>query len=148
MVFQLKHKFIVLISFLAFLYILAAGVYSAAENRSLGDGMWWAFMTFTTVGYGDQFPETVSGRISGILLVAAAVFLVVPTITAMVATRIIGNRDAFTHEEQEEVKGLLREIAKKHGIPAAGGRPVLLDNRVYNFDGGGRLSSEQTGWRK
>ena len=148
MVFQLKHKFIVLISFLAFLYILAAGVYSAAENRSIGDGMWWAFMTFTTVGYGDQFPETAYGRISGILLVAAAVFLVVPTITAMVATRIIGNRDAFTHEEQEEVKGLLREIAKKHGILNAGGRPVLLDNRVYNFDGGGRLSSEQTGWRK
>ena len=95
-------------------------------------------MTFTTVGYGDQFPETVSGRISGILLVAAAVFLVVPTITAMVATRIIGNRDAFTHEEQEEVKGLLREIAKKHGIPAAAAaqRPVLLDNRVQRHSTG------------
>ena len=130
---HIKHKIAVLISTLMILYIFSAFVYSAAEGRRFGDGLWWAFMTFTTVGYGDQFPETIYGRISGILLVAAAVFVVVPTITAMVATKIIGDHDAFTHEEQEEVKELLRGLAKKHGILPDSARPVLLDNRVRNY---------------
>lgn len=124
----LKHKVFGLLGGLGFLYFLSAFVYGAAEGKTFGDGLWWAFMTFTTVGYGDQFPETLPGRIFGILLVAAAVFVVLPTITAVIATKILGNKDEFTHEEQEEVKGLLREIAKKQGIIAP--RPVLLDNRV------------------
>lgn len=129
---HIKHKVLALVGTLTILCIFSAFVYSAAEARTFGDGLWWAFMTFTTVGYGDQFPETIYGKISGILLVAAAVFVVVPSITAVVATKILGNHDVFTHEEQEEVKELLRGIAKKQGIlnDARPARPILLDNRT------------------
>lgn len=112
----IKHKVLTLIASLTIIYFLSSAIYSVFEDHGFGDSMWWAFMTFTTVGYGDQFPTTLVGRFSGILLVAAAVFVVLPTITAVIATRIIGNKDEFTHEEQEEVKHLLREIAKKQGI--------------------------------
>ena len=67
-------------------------------------------MTFTTVGYGDQYPTTMAGRAAGIVLVSSAVFVIMPTITALIATRLLHDRNEFTHEEQEEIKTLLHAI--------------------------------------
>jgi voltage-gated potassium channel len=53
---------------------LAAGVLMTVTDHerypSIGSGLWWAVQTTTTVGYGDNVPESVAGR-----LVAAAVML-------------------------------------------------------------------------
>lgn len=64
----------------------------------------------TTVGYGDEYPHSVLGRLSGIVLVVTAVFVIVPTLTAYIASRFIVDGDKWTHDEQEEVKDNLREI--------------------------------------
>lgn len=91
-------------------YTVAVGAYMICDARGLPDACWWAFMTFTTVGYGDQYPTSVCGRIAGIALVMTAVFVVVPTITAFIASTMIVDNDAWTHDEQEEVKMLLHKI--------------------------------------
>ncbi|WP_010176039.1 potassium channel family protein [Bacillus coahuilensis] len=36
---------------------------------TIGDGLWWAIITASTVGYGDYFPITWSGRIIAVLLI-------------------------------------------------------------------------------
>lgn len=41
-----------------------------AEFGSVLDGLWWAVITLTTVGYGDVYPETAAGR----LLATVAMF--------------------------------------------------------------------------
>ena len=98
---------------LAGVYTFAVCSYVLEEHHSIGDAVWWAFMTFTTVGYGDQYPHTFMGRLAGMILVFTAVFVVVPSITAIISSRIIGDDNLFTHEEQEEVKALLHEINRK-----------------------------------
>lgn len=105
-----RKKLIYISGALAGVYVLAASAYVIAEKHSFGDSLWWAFMTFTTVGYGDQYPTSIIGRLAGAGLVFTAVFIAVPTITAIVSSRIMGNEHEFTHDEQEEVKFLLRRI--------------------------------------
>ena len=40
---------------------------------SLGDGLWLAFTTAATVGYGDTYPVTDAGRFVGVILMIAGV---------------------------------------------------------------------------
>lgn len=43
--------------------------------KTAEDAIWWAFVTITTVGYGDRFPVTTEGRIIAALLMTAGVGL-------------------------------------------------------------------------
>lgn len=53
--------------------------------RTLGDAMWWAVSTLTTVGYGDVVPKTALGRMMAVLLMLTGIALV-GTVTAAVAS--------------------------------------------------------------
>lgn len=47
--------------------LLISGIDPAFETPM--DGLWWAWVTVTTVGYGDLVPQTTEGRIFGALLI-------------------------------------------------------------------------------
>ncbi|KUJ62274.1 ion transporter [Flavobacteriaceae bacterium CRH] len=53
--------------------------------RTAEDAIWWAYVTITTVGYGDKFPVTTEGRIIAAILMTAGVGLF-GTFTAYVAS--------------------------------------------------------------
>ncbi len=40
-----------------------------------GDALWWGYVTATTVGYGDQYPVTLGGRIVGVMMLTVGVAL-------------------------------------------------------------------------
>ena len=78
--------------------------------------LWWAVVTASTVGYGDAYPETTAGRGVAVVLIVAMVTLILPMITALFTAKLVVDRDAFTHEEQEEIKQTLALIAQKLDI--------------------------------
>lgn len=59
-----------------------------ANITSLGDALWWACATVTTVGYGDRFPVTTEGRMVAVVLMLAGIGLV-GSVTAAVASWIL-----------------------------------------------------------
>ncbi len=52
--------------------------------KNFGDGLWWAITTVTTVGYGDRFPITSTGRVLAVCLMLVGISLM-GVITASVA---------------------------------------------------------------
>jgi voltage-gated potassium channel len=105
-----------LLTLFALLFLfLESGLYALFEEKNFVDSLWWALITATTVGYGDSYPNTTGGRFVAVTLVLGMILFLIPMITASIASKLIVNRDAFTHEEQEEMKLMLMEINKKLG---------------------------------
>lgn len=105
-----------LLTIFSLIFLFAeSGIYALFEKKDFLDSLWWALITATTVGYGDSYPSTTGGRFVAVTLVLGMILFLIPMITASIASKLIVNRDAFTHEEQEEMKQLLSEI-RRHQI--------------------------------
>ena len=90
---------------------------SEPDVRDLGDGIWWALVTITTVGYGDITPVTTLGRVVASSLMLLGLGLIA-TITAIVSAKFIQNFvDHHTNddvlEKLEELQLELDDIKKK-----------------------------------
>jgi hypothetical protein len=90
--------------------VLSTVVYSIVEHETLFNSLWWACITSLTIGYGDISPHTVLGKVLTILLGHFWIFVIIPCIIANMITKVIVDRDIFTHEEQEQIKDDLIEI--------------------------------------
>jgi voltage-gated potassium channel len=70
------------------------------EFTTLGQGLWWAVQTVTTVGYGDHVPSSPAGR-----LVAAVVMLVGLAFLAVITAAITSAFVARATEERTRRAG-------------------------------------------
>lgn len=84
---SIKNELIVFgIIDLGFIYTAAVLVYHAEHGalndsfKTMGDSLWWAVVTFTTIGYGDIYPITPIGRfITGLLSLVGLSVVAIPT---------------------------------------------------------------------
>ena len=86
---------------------------SEPQVKTFGDGIWWALVTITTVGYGDITPLTTLGRVVAGLLMLLGLGLIA-TITAIVSAKFIQNYvDGHTNDDVlEKLEELETEIEK------------------------------------
>lgn len=89
---------------------LCAGIISVVEEMSYGDALWYSNVTSLTIGYGDISAKTTAGRIAIMFFAHFWVFGIAPLIVVNILDRVIKDRNEFTHEEQEELKTMLRCI--------------------------------------
>ena len=104
---------------LCLLILLIGGVgFWALEPgiNTLQDGLWLAFTTAATVGYGDTVPQTHMGRVFAVVVVLLGL-AVLSLVTASLAALFV-EREVEADERQIEVD-LLREIrALRHQVNA------------------------------
>jgi len=85
----------------------------AGNIKNFGDAMWWAFVTMTTVGYGDFHPVTGAGRLVAAGLMVAGITLI-GVVTGTLASWIVERVSAETHRaaSADQVEDLRAEIAE------------------------------------
>ena len=98
------------------LAIIAFGyIFYIAEPdiKTFGDGIWWALVTVTTVGYGDITPATTLGRFVAGTLMFFGLGLIA-TVTAIVSAKFVQNYvDHHTNDDVlEKLEELESEIEK------------------------------------
>jgi voltage-gated potassium channel len=83
-----------------------------ANIKNFGDALWWAFVTITTVGYGDFSPVTDAGRlIAGGLMLGGIALLGV--VTATLASWIVERVSEQEEDVQAATRGEIRELSRQ-----------------------------------
>jgi voltage-gated potassium channel len=90
-----------------------------ATINSFGKALWWSITTVTTVGYGDVYPVTNTGRVIAVLLMIGGISLV-GVVTAALASWIIERvaeeetaSQVATAAHIDELRSEIRELAQE-----------------------------------
>jgi voltage-gated potassium channel Kch len=108
----------------ALLVFVTGAVVSVVDTKdfpNVGDGVWWAIVTVTTVGYGDFVPHSVSGRIvASIVMIVGIGFISV--LTATIASTFVASDHADT-DSSADILAALTRIEERLERLEAGGTP-------------------------
>jgi voltage-gated potassium channel len=125
---QHRAQYAAFITVLAAFLVLTVGsiVVLAAESLSPdanittgGDALWWAFVTITTVGYGDFYPKTTVGRIGAAFVMVMGIGII-GSLASIMASLLVSPSPAATDDDdagdapadlERELVGLRGELA-------------------------------------
>jgi voltage-gated potassium channel len=101
------------------IFIAALAVLDAEQGLgdidTFGDAVWWAFVTITTVGYGDFTPVTFTGRIVAVGLMIGGIALigvVTATLASWIVERVSLQTTKTAAATERQVEELLGEVAE------------------------------------
>jgi voltage-gated potassium channel len=87
-----------------------------ANNTTGGDALWWGVVTITTVGYGDTYPVSIAGRLTGVFVMFAGVGII-GALASILASILVpgpstsGDERSAQPAMQEELAGIRSELA-------------------------------------
>jgi voltage-gated potassium channel len=92
---------------------LAVRILAPDDFESIGEALWWAAQTVTTVGYGDVVPNSAAGRIAAIVVMAFGV-AALSLVTAVVTSAVLSYQQRRLSETEEEpLTEVLRRIEQR-----------------------------------
>lgn len=77
--------------------------------QTFGEGLWWAFVTVTTVGYGDYFPVTPTGQFVAVGVMIGGIALI-GVVTATLASWIVEKVSATNEADRAATKAHIDEL--------------------------------------
>lgn len=88
-----------------------------AKILNFGDSLWWAFITITTVGYGDFYPVTMEGRMIAVALTVSGISLI-GLVTVTMGAWVMATLEKIRTEElaEEESDDLVLELSKARQV--------------------------------
>ncbi len=106
----------VAVSFLALVGALAVldverGV-EGAQITTFPDALWWAFVTMSTVGYGDAVPVTGAGRVVAVAMMLVGIGLV-GVVSGTLASGFLARLQAQEDTEQAELLARIDELQEQ-----------------------------------
>jgi len=105
-----------------------------ANIENFVDAVWWAFVTLTTVGYGDFYPVTLMGRFVAVLLMCggvAVVGVVTATLASWVLERAAEGRDDDEPATRSQIRVLSQQVA---AVAARLPEPPITKGTSQNVD--------------
>lgn len=81
-----------------------------------GDALWWAIVTITTVGYGDKYPITAAGRVTGVFVMVAGVGII-GSLAGILSSVLLPSPETPAHDARDtELAALRGEVAALRGL--------------------------------
>ncbi len=77
---------------------------------TLGDGLWWALQTVTTVGYGDIVPTSGIGRIIGTVVILNGIAFLTVITAAVTASLIEAARSRRQRSEHSDLAAQVEDV--------------------------------------
>lgn len=114
-----RNRFGQVLGLAALLIMFAGAVFAYLENRTFGDGIWWALVTITTVGYGDVVPVSEPGRIFGAFMIVFGVVLF-SLVTANISAFLVGEEQTrIEHEILQKVQDNNERLIRQEQLAIA-----------------------------
>jgi len=88
-------------------------VFDRRDFPTVGDGLWWAAQTVTTVGYGDAVPTSTSGKLIAVLLMIGGIAFLTVATAAITAAFVESVRRRLESERSGGVEQKLDEISRR-----------------------------------
>ncbi|MBD3947346.1 potassium channel family protein [Nocardioides ganghwensis] len=105
------------------IWVACSLVYALLEDKGPIEGLWWGIVTGSTVGYGDFYPSSTTGRAVGAVLIVSMLVLV-PIAIGHVIANLVFDKESLAvatvledvHERIDRLEHLtLASLEAQHG---------------------------------